>query len=219
MSSSLEDLQADPELPLHPKKSVASEEARRDALAERNEERKILQDMLGEPDRGGLSEERAAALQKIFRRTTFSAMPKSERGLAAEQRVRLEGLAEMAVARLRNCLVEEVEEDDEEAEVDALFRGVTNSYPLEGELTVKEGLDERDISCGTIEEGYEQRAAQPAPGPEVLLLEPFKGGLQDVEAEAEADLEVEQPAEEERVSSMFTECHQYPSLIEEVEQV
>ena len=140
MSSCLEDPQAHPELPPHPKKSVASEEARRDALAEGNEERKILQDMLREPDRGGLSEERAIALQKIFKKKTFSAMPKTERGLAAEKRARLGGLAEMAMARLRNFLVEGVEEVDEEEEVDPLFDGITTPCPLDRELTAKEGL-------------------------------------------------------------------------------
>ena len=201
MSSSLEDPQADPELPPHPKKRVASEEARRDALAERNEGRKILQDMLRESDRGGLSEERAIALQQIFKMKTFSAMPKSERGLAAEKRLRLEGVAEMAVARLRNCLVKGVEEGDKEAEIHPLVHGVTSSYPPDGEFTAEEGLDEMDILCGTIEEGYEQPS----------------GGLQEVEVEEEADVEVEQRVEEKRVSSMCTEWHRYPGLMEEIE--
>ena len=113
----------------------ASERDRRDALAERNEERETLHDMLSEEGRGGLSEERALALQETFKRKTFSVMPKSERGLTAEKRSRLEGLAEMAVARLKNSLIEEVEAEKEEEE--PVSAGVTVSYSYNGCVSSK----------------------------------------------------------------------------------
>lgn len=139
------------------------EQRRRKALAERNEERQILHNMLSEPGRCGFSEERAAALQAVFKRRAPSNIPRSERGLVKDESARLEGLAEMAMARPRNSPIEAVEgqeegkeTDEEEDEEDSESDGVTMSCSLDGKLCAKEELEEGDIPERDINESNEQ---------------------------------------------------------------
>jgi len=133
-----------------------NEQRRREALAERHEERQIFHSMLSEPERGGLSKERAAALQELFKRKYLSSMPKSDRGLVTDKEARLEGLAEMAMTRAKKPLIEEVEEEEAEEEGPE-SDGVTMSYSRNGKPCTKEELDEGDIPRRIIKE--EKRAA------------------------------------------------------------
>lgn len=149
--------------------SGTNEQARRDALHERNEERKILGEMLEEPRCGGISKERTAALQKVFERRYPSTMPKSQRGLAADKEARLEGLAEMAMTRVRSSLIEEVEEEEVEEE-GPISDGITMSYSLNGARSTEEELDEGDIPRRIIKEINEQGLAQSTPAPAVSFL-------------------------------------------------
>lgn len=144
---------------------IASEQARYEALAERNEERYMLQDMLTKPDRGGLSKERVVALQELFKRKPPSAVPKSERGLAADNRARLEGLAEMAAARLRSSNLAEVAKEKEEERHEERLRsdGSTVSYSQNGVPSTKVELGEEGLQPNDArEEGA-------APYPDVYI--------------------------------------------------
>jgi len=152
-----------------PTMSGCNEQARQDALYERNEERKILGEMLDEPGRGGLSNERAVALQEVFKRRYPSSMPKSDRGLAADKGARLEGLAEMAMTRVKRSLIEEVEEEEAE-EKGPISDGITMSYSLNGKPCTKEEQDEGDIPRRIIKERNEQRLAKSAPAPATSFL-------------------------------------------------
>ncbi len=134
----------------------------------------MLHSMLSEPGRNGLSKERAAALQEVFKRRYISSMPKSDRGLAADEESRLEGLAEMAVTRVRNSLTEGVEEEEEEEE-GPISDGVTMSYALNGKPCTKEELDKEDIPRRIIKGRNEQRLAQSTKAPVVSFLAQNQG--------------------------------------------
>lgn len=149
------------------------EQRRREALAERNEERQLLHSMLSEPGRGGLSTERAAALQEVFKRKFLSSMPRSEHGLAKDESARLQGLAEVAMTRPKNAVIEVVEEEEEEEKRDEegqISDGVTMSYTLNGKPCTQEELDEGNIPRRIIKDRNEQRLAQSAPPPATFFL-------------------------------------------------
>lgn len=153
------------------------EQRRRKALAKRNEERQILHNMLSEPGRGGISDERAAALQAVFKRRAPSNIPRSERGLAKDESARLEGLAEMAMARPRSSPIEAVEEqeegeekDEEKDEEGSESDGDMLSSFLNGELCTTGELEEGDIPQRDIEEQNEQRPAQSTPAPATFFM-------------------------------------------------
>lgn len=137
--------------------SDPNEKARRDAFEERNEGRRLLSNMLDEPGLGGLSEERVAALQEIFKKRKPSSMPRSERGLAKDQRTRLEGLAEMALARVRHTVTEDMEEEKVvNEELERVSDGLTMSHSLNGKPCTKEELEEGYLPGETIKERCEQ---------------------------------------------------------------
>ena len=76
----------------------AAKKARRDDLAQRAEQRKLLHEMLALEDRGGLSAERAVALQTLFRNKKI---PASQEAIQKDKLDRDNGLLEMSCARFR----------------------------------------------------------------------------------------------------------------------
>lgn len=151
------------------------EQRRREALAERKEGSQLLHSMLSEPGHGGLSTERAAALQEVFKRKFLSSMPRSERGLAKDESARLQGLAELAMTRPQSVVIEVVEEEEEEEEEKQdeegqISDGITMSYTLNSKPCTKEELDEGDIPRRIIKGQIEQRVAQSAPPPAASFL-------------------------------------------------
>ncbi len=76
---------------------AATEKARRDDLAERKKERKLLEDMLAMNDRGELSAEQTLALQAIFRKKDI---PTTEEAIQQDKLDRENALVEMHAARI-----------------------------------------------------------------------------------------------------------------------
>ena len=143
-----------------PMRHPASEQARRDALAERNEQRNILHQMLSEPGRGGLSQERAVALEYIFKRKPPSEVPRSERGLARDARIRLEGLAEMAITRLRNSVVEAVAGHEDTKDHDAITPDALSILPCT-ETELDNYKDPRQVYIETMRQPVTREHAAP----------------------------------------------------------
>ena len=103
--------------------SRANQKDRDDALKERNEQRKWLEEQLALPDRGGLSAERAEALGKLFKRISSSRVPNTVVGLETDVMRRRVGMAHMVLSKMKW-----EKEMEEKAEKDAAEREITKSH-------------------------------------------------------------------------------------------
>ena len=76
--------------------SAQEKEARQRHLVSCNQDREVFLNFIKEPNHGGLTPERLAVLQRVFKHYTMSSFPASNLGIEANKKARRDGLAEIA---------------------------------------------------------------------------------------------------------------------------